>query len=137
LPPSTEHEADFALPADIFPTGWHGLALSGFQPGESVAVFGAGPVGLMAAYSATLRGASNIYVADQVSERLAAAKRIGYIPINFSKGDAVEQIIKHDGNMVDRAVDAAGYQAGDSDGKKEAPALPSKLALKSRNLLVA
>lgn len=46
LPPGTEHEADFALLADIFPTGWHGLVLSGFKPGESVAIFGAGPVGL-------------------------------------------------------------------------------------------
>ncbi|TFY54667.1 hypothetical protein EVG20_g9617 [Dentipellis fragilis] len=55
LPPGTEHEADFALLADIFPTGWHGVQLSGFKPGESVAVFGAGPVGLMAAYSAILR----------------------------------------------------------------------------------
>lgn len=49
LPPGTEHEADFAMLADIFPTGWHGLAISGFKSGESVAVFGAGPVGLMAA----------------------------------------------------------------------------------------
>jgi threonine dehydrogenase-like Zn-dependent dehydrogenase len=56
LPLGTEHEADFALLADIFPTGWHGLVLSGFQPGEPVTVFGAGPVGLMAACSATLRG---------------------------------------------------------------------------------
>lgn len=121
LPPGIEHEADFALLADIFPTGWHGLVLSGFQPGESVAVFGAGPVGLMAAYSATLRGASNIYVVDRVPERLATAQKIGCIPIDFSKGDAVEQIIKHNGDMVDRAVDAVGYQANDSDGKKEAP----------------
>jgi len=121
LPPGSEHEADFALLADIFPTGWHGLVLSGFQPGESVAVFGAGPVGLMAAYSASLRGASNIYVVDQVPERLAAAKRIGCIPIDFSRGDPVEQIIKHNGDMVDRAVDAVGYQASGSDGKKEAP----------------
>lgn len=45
LPPGKEHEADFALLADIFPTGWHGLVLAGFQAGESVAVFGAGPVG--------------------------------------------------------------------------------------------
>lgn len=44
LPPGIEHEADFSLLADIFPTGWHGLVLSGFQSGESVAVFGAGPV---------------------------------------------------------------------------------------------
>jgi len=42
LPGGTEHEADFALLADIFPTGWHGLNLSGFKPGETVAVFGAG-----------------------------------------------------------------------------------------------
>lgn len=130
LPPGTEHEADFALLADIFPTGWHGLVLSGFQPGESVALFGAGPVGLMAAYSATLRGASNIYVVDQVPERLVAAKKIGCIPIDFSKGDAVEQIIKRNGDMVDRAVDAVGYQASDSGGKKEAPSAVLEACIK-------
>jgi threonine dehydrogenase-like Zn-dependent dehydrogenase len=42
LPKGKEHEADFILLADIFPTGWHGLTLAGFQPGETVAVFGAG-----------------------------------------------------------------------------------------------
>ena len=42
LPPGKEHEADFVLLADIFPTGWHGLELAGFKPGESIAVFGAG-----------------------------------------------------------------------------------------------
>ncbi|KAB8293042.1 hypothetical protein EYC80_007404 [Monilinia laxa] len=51
LPAGKEHEADFILLADIFPTGWHGVVLSGFQPGESIAIFGTGPVGLMAAYS--------------------------------------------------------------------------------------
>jgi len=121
LPEGKEHEADFALLADIFPTGWHGLVLSGFKSGESVAVFGAGPVGLMAAYSAVLRGASNIYVVDQVPERLAAAKKIGCVPIDFSKGDAADQIIELNGGMVDRAVDAVGYQASAADGKKEAP----------------
>lgn len=44
LPPGTEHENDFALLADIFPTGWHGVSLSGFTSGESIAIFGAGPV---------------------------------------------------------------------------------------------
>lgn len=76
LPPGKEHEADFILLADIFPTGWHGLVLSGFKPGESVAVFGAGPVGLMAAYSAVIRGASNVFVVDQVKERLDAAEKV-------------------------------------------------------------
>lgn len=121
LPPGSEHEADFALLADIFPTGWHGLVLSGFKPGESVAIFGAGPVGLMAAYSGVIRGASRVFVVDQVPERLASAKKIGCIPIDFTKGDPVEQIIKQNDGMVDRAVDAVGYQAVDKSGKKEQP----------------
>lgn len=123
LPPGKEFEADFALLADVFPTGWHGLVLSGFQSGESVAVFGAGPVGLMSAYSGILRGASRVYVVDQVKERLDAAKSIGCIPIDFTKGDAVEQIIKHNDGMVDRAVDAVGYQAVDKGGSKEQPSI--------------
>ncbi|TKA70123.1 hypothetical protein B0A49_10619, partial [Cryomyces minteri] len=121
LPPGIEHEADFALLADIFPTGWHGLVLAGFKPGESVAVFGAGPVGLMAAYSGIIRGASNVYVVDTVPERLAAAEKIGCIPIDFKASDPVEQIIQKNGGMVDRAVDAVGYQAVDASGSKEKP----------------
>src|SRR3954467_13268063 len=58
VPPGTEHENDFTMLSDIFPTGWHGVQLSGFEPGDRVAVFGGGPVGLMAAHSALIRGAS-------------------------------------------------------------------------------
>lgn len=94
LPHGSEHEADFILLADIFPTGWHGVVLSGFKPGESIAVFGAGPVGLMAAYSAVLRGASKVFVVDSVKERLQAAEKIGCIAVDFSKVDSVEEIIK-------------------------------------------
>jgi len=122
LPPGTEHEEDFALLSDIFPTGWHGVELSGFQPGESIAIFGAGPVGLMAAYSAILRGASNVYVVDRVPERLQKAKEIGCTPIDFSKGDPVEQIrVLRGGEEVDRGVDAVGYRATASDGKTDQP----------------
>jgi threonine dehydrogenase-like Zn-dependent dehydrogenase len=121
LPPGTENESDFILLADIFPTGWHGVTLSGFQPGESVAVWGAGPVGLMAAYSAILRGASQVFVVDRVPERLQAAEKIGAIPIDFTKGDAADMIIEKNGGMVDRAVDAVGYQAVDTSGKSEKP----------------
>ena len=46
--------------SDIFPTGWDSLDQAGFQPGDSVAIFGAGPIGLMAAYSAIIRGASKV-----------------------------------------------------------------------------
>ncbi|KAJ7227599.1 hypothetical protein B0H12DRAFT_1265191 [Mycena haematopus] len=122
LPPGTAHEEDFALLADIFPTGWHGVQLSGFRPGESVAVFGAGPVGLMAAYSAVLRGAAEVYVVDRVPERLAKAKEIGCTPIDFSASDPVEQIkALRGGYEVDRGVDAVGYQATTGDGKTEQP----------------
>jgi threonine dehydrogenase-like Zn-dependent dehydrogenase len=79
LPSGSAHESDFILLADIFPTGWHGVVLSGFQPGESIAIFGAGPVGLMAAYSATLRGASKVFVVDSVKERLHAAGKINCV----------------------------------------------------------
>lgn len=145
LPAGTENEADFILLAgnptqpaphsclkhqdkakqhstDIFPTGWHGIEISGFQPGDSVAVFGAGPVGLMAAYSAQLRGASRVFVVDRVPERLRAAERIGAIAVDFTAGDAVDQIISgNGGEMVDRSVDAVGYQAVGNDNSTEVP----------------
>ncbi|EFX03846.1 alcohol dehydrogenase [Grosmannia clavigera kw1407] len=119
LPAGKEFEADFILLADIFPTGWHGVEISGFRSGESIAVFGAGPVGLMAAYSAVLRGASRVYVVDRVPERLQAATKIGCTAIDFSKGDPVEQITKANGGLVDRCVDAVGYQASNRSGSGE------------------
>lgn len=110
------------LLADIFPTGWHGVVLSGFQPGESIAVFGGGPVGLMAAYSAVLRGASRVFLVDRVPARLEAGARIGATPINFEDGDPVDAIIAANGGaMVDRSVDAVGYQAVAKDGATEVP----------------
>lgn len=122
LPPGTDQESDFVLLADIFPTGYHGTELAHVAPGESVAIFGAGPVGLMAAYSALLRGASEVYVVDRVPERLAKAKEIGAIPIDFSKGDPVQQIRdQRHGDGVAKGVDAVGYQAVDPKKAEEEP----------------
>ena len=112
LPEGTEFETDFVLLADIFPTGYHGCELAQVAPGESVAVYGAGPVGLMAAYSALLRGAAKVFVVDRVPERLAKAEEIGAIPIDFTKGDPAEQIRDQTGGEgTDKGVDAVGYQA--------------------------
>jgi len=120
LPAGTEHEADFAMLADIFPTGYHGCELAEVSPGDTVAVYGAGPVGLMAAYSALLRGASKVMVVDRVPERLEKAREIGAIPINFQEADAVEQIREHTkGEGADKGVDAVGYQAQASGGREE------------------
>ncbi len=116
LPEGRTHEDAFALLADIFPTGWHGTELANLQPGESVAIFGAGPVGLMAAYSANIKGASEIYVVDQVPSRLELAeKHCDARGIDFTQGNPVEQIIDEHGGEVDKGVDAVGYQATDPD----------------------
>ncbi len=124
LPAGDEHESDFVLLADIVPTGYHGCELAGVSPGESVVVYGAGPVGLMAVYSALLRGASRVFAVDRVPERLQKAEEIGGIPINFDEADPVEQIRDQTGGEgTDKGVDAVGYQAQTSGGETEEPAV--------------
>ena len=119
LPQGDEHETDFAMLSDIFPTGYHGAHMAGVQPGDTVAVFGAGPVGIMAAYSSLIKGASVVYVVDRVPERLKAAEEIGCVPVDFSTGDPAQQIREmRGGDGVMRGIDAVGYQAvGHSGGK--------------------
>jgi glutathione-independent formaldehyde dehydrogenase len=90
--PGDEREDDFVLLADAFVTGWHATELAEVTPATSVAVFGAGAVGLLAAYSALLRGAGEVYVVDHVPERLELAGELGATPVDFGKGDPVEQI---------------------------------------------
>ncbi|AWL41908.1 MULTISPECIES: glutathione-independent formaldehyde dehydrogenase [Streptomyces] len=120
LPPGTDHEDDFAMLADIFPTGYHAAELAQVSPGETVVVSGAGPVGLMAAYSSLLRGASKVFVIDKVPSRLALAEQIGAIPVDYSKVDAVEQIIEQTrGAGVDKGIDAVGYQATVQEGEEQ------------------
>ncbi|MET8810811.1 glutathione-independent formaldehyde dehydrogenase [Streptomyces sp. NPDC004549] len=125
LPEGDENETDYVLLADIFPTGYHGCELAQVSPGESVAVYGAGPVGLMAAYSALLRGASKVFVVDRVPERLAKAAEIGAIPIDFTQGDPAEQIkAQTNGEGTDKGIDAVGYQAQAGDeSHHEEPAI--------------
>ncbi len=117
LPPGRDHELDFTMLSDIFPTGYHGCELAGVVPGDSVAVFGAGPVGLLAAHSAMLRGASRVFVVDKEKDRLALAGKIGAETINLSDQDPVEAIIEATNGMgADRGVEAVGYQAHDPTG---------------------
>lgn len=124
LPEGTEHESDFVLLADIFPTGYHGNELADVSPGDSVAVYGAGPVGLMAAYSALLRGARKVFVVDRVPERLQKAEEIGAVPINFSEGSPADQIkAQTGGEGCDKGIDAVGYQAqAHAQADREEPA---------------
>ncbi len=125
LPEGDEHEQDFILLADIFPTGYHATELADVQPGDTVAIYGAGPVGLMAAYSAQLRGASKIFVVDKVASRLQLAEdHAGAIPVDFSQVDPIEYIKDQtDGDGTDKGIDAVGYQAEAGDESGEVPAL--------------
>jgi glutathione-independent formaldehyde dehydrogenase len=120
LPPGDEHETDFAMLADIFPTGYHGAALAKVGPGETVAVYGGGPVGLMAAYSSLIMGAAKVFVVDRVPSRLRLAEQIGAIPVDFSKVDPVEAIREQtDGDGTDKGIDAVGYQATVKEGEEQ------------------
>lgn len=68
-----------------------------------------------------MRGASRVFVVDRVPERLKAAEKIGCTPVDFTKSDAVNQIISLNGEMVDRSIDAVGYQASNKSGSNEQP----------------
>jgi glutathione-independent formaldehyde dehydrogenase len=68
--PGDAWEDDFVLLADAFPTGYHATGLIDVSPADTVAIFGAGAVGLLAAYSARLRGAARVYAVDAIPERL-------------------------------------------------------------------
>ena len=118
LPPDVrEKETDYVMLSDIFPTGWHCTELSGLRPGESVVIYGAGPVGLMAALSAMIKGASKVMVVDRHPDRLALAQKIGCIPIDDSKGSPVDQVLQQTGgNGADRGCECVGYQCHDPAG---------------------
>jgi glutathione-independent formaldehyde dehydrogenase len=81
-----EHGDDFVLIADAWVTGWHATELAGVRPADTVAVFGAGAVGLLAAYSARLRGASEVYSVDLVDARLDKAGEMGFVPVDARNG---------------------------------------------------
>lgn len=101
---------------DILPTGWAAVDWAEPRGGETYAIFGAGPVGLMAAKSAWLRGASKVIIVDIQEYRLEmAVKACNAIGINSSKGDCIEQIRAMTGGRgVDIAIDAVGMEADES-----------------------
>jgi glutathione-independent formaldehyde dehydrogenase len=103
--------------ADIFPTGYHATEMAGVKPGDQTVIMGGGPVGLMAAYSATIKGASRVWVVDRHPDRLALADKIGAIPINDAEQDPVEVVKQATlGLGADNGCECVGYQAHDPQG---------------------
>jgi glutathione-independent formaldehyde dehydrogenase len=114
---------DLTMLSDIFPTGYHGAYTAQVTTGSTVYVAGAGPVGLAAAHSAQLLGASVVIVGDLNEERLAQARSFGCETVDVSQGPLEEQIAGIVGEPeVDCAVDAVGFEASARPGE-EAPAV--------------
>jgi glutathione-independent formaldehyde dehydrogenase len=116
---------DLTMLSDIFPTGYHGVYSAGVTSGSTVYIAGAGPVGLAAAYSAFLLGASLVIVGDMIAERLAQARSFGCETVDLTSGVPLSDMIAEIAGepVVDAAVDAVGFEArGHGAGAGEAPA---------------
>ena len=112
LPPDAqEKESEYVMLSDIFPTGYHATELAGVKPGDTVVIYGAGPVGLMAACSANLKGASKVMVVDTHKDRLKLAEQIGAIAVDDTEGGGVDRILELTGGKgADRGCECVGYQ---------------------------
>jgi threonine dehydrogenase-like Zn-dependent dehydrogenase len=105
------------LLSDIFPTGWMAAENAEIEPGDSVAVFGCGPVGLFSIVSARLMGAGRIIAVDGIESRLAMAQALGAEVVNFENEEPVQEIKDLTGGIgVDRVIDAVGVDAQHAHG---------------------
>ena len=98
--------------SDIFPTGYFGAEIAEIVPGDTVAVFGCGPVGQFAIASAKLLGAGRVIAIDTIASRLEMAQEQGAEIIDYNAEDPIEIIRELTGGIgVDRAIDAVGVDA--------------------------
>jgi threonine dehydrogenase-like Zn-dependent dehydrogenase len=100
------------LLSDIFPTAYFGAELAEIEDGDTVAVFGCGPVGQFAIASAKLLGTGRIFAVDSIPSRLEMARDQGAEIINFEQEDPIEAIRGLTGGIgIDRVIDAVGIDA--------------------------
>jgi threonine dehydrogenase-like Zn-dependent dehydrogenase len=100
------------LLSDIFPTGYFGAELAEIAPGDTVAVFGCGPVAQFTIASAKLLGAGRLLAIDTIPSRLEMARMQGAEIIDYCAEDPVKTIRRLTGGIgVDRAIDAVGVDA--------------------------
>ena len=114
IPDSTLSDDQVLFLSDILPTGYQAAVNGGVERGSTVAIFGAGPVGLMAAASCRLLGAERIFMVDHHQYRLDyAVETYGVEPINFDENDDPAGIIieRTDRRGVDCSIDAVGFEA--------------------------
>ncbi|HEX4682800.1 MAG TPA: zinc-dependent alcohol dehydrogenase [Gemmatimonadaceae bacterium] len=104
--------------SDILPTGYMGAEMCGIRPGDTVAVWGCGPVGQFAIVSAYLLGAQRVIAIDRFPYRLQMAReKAGAVTINYEEVDSVQDVLKDltGGRGPDHCIDAVGVE-GHSHG---------------------
>jgi len=114
IPESNLSDVQVLFLSDILPTGYQAAVNAEIGPGSTVAIFGAGPVGLMAAASARMLGAERIFMIDHHPYRLEfAARTYGVEPIDFDECDDPAELIveRTDRRGVDASIDAVGFEA--------------------------
>ncbi|WP_197373318.1 zinc-dependent alcohol dehydrogenase [Mycolicibacterium baixiangningiae] len=114
----TDEQALFL--SDAVPTGFMGADFCDVSGGDTVAVWGAGGVGLMAAKSALLLGAERAIVIDRIPERLALAREFGLETIDYGQADSVQESLREmtGGRGPDACIDAVGME-GHSNGLQQ------------------
>ncbi|UVC12504.1 glutathione-dependent formaldehyde dehydrogenase (plasmid) [Rhizobium sp. TH2] len=97
--------------SDIFPTGYMAADFCNIQPGDTIAIWGCGPVGQMAIRSAFLLGAERVIAIDTVPERLELARAAGALTLDFMEEDIYDRIIElTKGRGADACIDAVGTE---------------------------
>jgi alcohol dehydrogenase len=112
--PSEQDEESYVMLSDIFPTGFEcGVLNSSVKPGDTLAIVGAGPVGLAALLTAQFYSPARIISVDLDDNRLAVARKFGATDtVNASSGDAVARVLALTGGSgVDCAIEAVGVPA--------------------------
>jgi len=111
LPDEVDDDQAILL-SDIFPTAYFGAEIAEITPGDTVVVFGCGPVGLFSIVSAQILGAGRILAVDTIPSRLEMARAQGAEIIDFNVEEPTETIQRLTGGIgVDRAIDAVGVDA--------------------------
>jgi threonine dehydrogenase-like Zn-dependent dehydrogenase len=110
--PSSLSDEQLLFLSDIFPTGWQAAVQCDIEPTDTVAIWGAGPVGQMAIRSAILLGAKQVIAIDRLPERLSMAKAGGAITINFDEESVIERLNElTQGKGPEKCIDAVGMES--------------------------
>lgn len=109
--PQTGEDEKYIFLSDILPTGWQAAAQADVGPGDTVAVWGCGPVGLFSIQSALVQGADRVIAIDDVPERLALAESLGAEPLDRSRVNVLEALTEMtDGHGPQKCIDAVGIE---------------------------